>query len=83
MVLVLWVVLIVVFGVWIAPEASAKKPPSFIQVGEIYDLHAADAMLTAEVLEIRSDGWLKIKERSSGKLGWINLEHLWGIKQPR
>jgi hypothetical protein len=55
--------------------------PDFIQVGEIYDFYFGNVGVVVEVLEVRSNGWVKGRVILGGEgERWWNIRQLVAVK---
>ncbi len=68
-------------SLWNIATAAPGDTPPFLKVGEKYTIGAGTLTApNAEVLEIRSDGWVKIKTHRRD-VWWINVNQVWGIME--
>ncbi len=63
-------------SLWNVAKAAPEKPPSFLKVGQKYTFTIAGVRsVDLWVLEIRSDAWIKIKDKDND-VWWLNTNQI-------
>ena len=78
--IIIAVLLAVLVGIgmslWNVAKAAPGNPPSFLKVGQKYTFTIAGVRsVDLWVLEIRSDAWIKIKDKDNN-VRWLNTDQI-------
>jgi hypothetical protein len=75
--LVLVVLVLALLGGCQQRGSTGAAVPDFIQVGKVYDfISPPGGIKEGRVLEIRSDGWIRVQVGASDRVYWVNVNQV-------